>query len=182
MDRRRRKTRNSIFSAFTKLLSKKNFSKITVDDIIMTADVGRATFYAHFETKEFLLKELCIELFGHVFNAETGKEYNNGVFSCDAPSSAFLHIFKHVKNNDNNITVLLANDNGDYFMKYFYDGVKGLVLNHVLDFNDKKPKELPDDFWIDHVTSVFIDTLKWWIKNGLKETPETITQFFLLSV
>ena len=68
MDRRTRKTREAIFKAFTDLLSLKGFDGITVSEIIEKADVGRATFYAHFETKDFLLKELCEELFCHIFD------------------------------------------------------------------------------------------------------------------
>ena len=70
MDRRQRKTREAIFSAFTELLSKKDFNQITVGEIIERADIGRATFYSHFETKDFLLKEFCEELFCHIFDAE----------------------------------------------------------------------------------------------------------------
>ena len=51
MDRRQRKTREAIFSAFIALLSKRGFEQITVGEIIERADVGRATFYAHFESK-----------------------------------------------------------------------------------------------------------------------------------
>ena len=57
MDRRIRKTREAIFAAFIELLSAKEFAQITVGEIIEKADVGRATFYDHFETKDFLLKE-----------------------------------------------------------------------------------------------------------------------------
>ena len=69
MDRRQRRTREAIFRAFTELLAKKSLDRITVGEIIERADVGRATFYAHFETKDFLLRELCRELFCHVFDA-----------------------------------------------------------------------------------------------------------------
>ena len=67
MDRRQRKSKEAIFRAFIELLSKKDFNEITVGEIIEKADIARATFYAHFETKEYLLKELLEELFCHIF-------------------------------------------------------------------------------------------------------------------
>ena len=90
MDRRQKKTREAIFNAFSELLSKKHYNQITVGEIIERADVGRATFYAHFETKDFLLKELCEELFCHIFDAsEEGGEKHRHIFDCEAPSSVF---------------------------------------------------------------------------------------------
>ncbi|MBE5816515.1 MAG: TetR/AcrR family transcriptional regulator [Clostridiales bacterium] len=182
MDRRQRKTREAIFNAFTQLLSKKNFNQITVEDIINRADIGRATFYSHFETKDFLLKELCEELFCHIFDVIEGHNSHRHIFDCDAPDSVFLHLFQHLQKNDNNILELLSSQNNELFLQYFESNLKELVISQLPLFESRKSDKLPKAFWIDHITSTFVGTLKWWIANGTKEPPEVITEYFFLAV
>ena len=182
MDRRQRKTRDSIFRAFIDLVSEKDFAHITVGDIIERADVGRATFYSHFETKDFLLKELCGELFDHIFEAEAQEMGEGNIFNCETSDSAFLHLFRHLKKNDNNILRLLSCSNNELFLNYFKTNLKCLIKDQMAMFESRKAQELPDDFWIDHIASTFAETVRWWVSGGLREDPETITRYFMLTV
>lgn len=183
MDRRQRKTREAIFSAFIELLSKKNVSQITVGEIIDRADVGRATFYSHFETKDFLLRELCSELFCHIFDrSENGCRDHKHIFDCDSSESTFLHLFRHLQKNDNNILELLSCENNEVFLRYFKKGLREMVSARLTDFDARKNEKLPREFWIDHICSVFTETLRWWIDNGMNESPETINEYFHLAV
>ena len=179
MDRRQRKTREAIFNAFTELLSKKDFNQITVGEIIGKADVGRATFYSHFETKDFLLKEFCEELFCHIFDAENNSEHDHKhIFECDCSESVFLHLLQHLQKNDNNILTLLSSQNNELFLRYFRSNIEILVEEHLALFESKRDENIPLPFWKNHIVSTFAETIRWWIKNDMKETPEAITEYF----
>ena len=183
MDRRQRKTREAIFNAFVELLSEKIYGKITVGEIINRADIGRATFYSHFETKDFLLKELCEELFCHIFDSVSNQpSLHRHIFNCDAPDSVFLHLFQHLLKNDNNILELLAGENNEIFLRYFKANLQRLVISQLSSFEMKNNDKLPESFRINHITSTFVETVKWWIEGGMKESPETITDYFYLVV
>ena len=180
MDRRQKKSREAIFKAFTELLSSKHYSKITVGEIIERADIGRATFYAHFETKDFLLKELCEELFCHIFDAtEEGGERHKHIFDCDAPSSVILHLLQHLEKNDNNILELLACENNELFLGYFKENLKKLIQKKPQIFGINKSEDIPEDFRINHISATFVESVRWWLDNGMKESPKTLSEYFL---
>ncbi len=182
MDRRQRKTREAIFSAFIQLLSEKNVGSITVGEIIDRADVGRATFYAHFETKDYLLKELCEELFCHVFDSIEKEQAHRHIFVCDAPDSVFLHLFTHLKNNDNNILALLSGQNNELFLSYFKKGLSSLIENIPEILSSHRAKCLPKSYFVNYVCSSFVETVKWWVSGGMKESAEEIYEYFTIAV
>lgn len=55
VDRRVQRTQQLLRSALMALIQEKGFEALSVQDIIDRANVGRATFYAHFDSKEDLL-------------------------------------------------------------------------------------------------------------------------------
>lgn len=54
-DRRVRRTRRALHQALIGLMLERGYARITVQDILDRADVGRSTFYAHFRNKDDLL-------------------------------------------------------------------------------------------------------------------------------
>ena len=55
VDRRVQRTQQLLRAALMSLIQEKGFESLSVQDIIDRANVGRATFYAHFDGKEDLL-------------------------------------------------------------------------------------------------------------------------------
>jgi AcrR family transcriptional regulator len=54
-DRRMRRSRDLLFRALVALILEKGYDRITVQDILDRADVGRSTFYEHYRSKDELL-------------------------------------------------------------------------------------------------------------------------------
>lgn len=154
MDRRQQKTRAAIFKAFGILLEHKNYNNITVQEIIDGANIGRSTFYAHFETKDDLLKELCKELFGHIINSAIDCTHTHGLYSdSNAPKSVFCHLLQHLEENDNNILGLLSCESSDIFLRYFKDSLNELIKVQFVNQNRCKNTMLPEDFLVNHISS-----------------------------
>lgn len=176
MDRRQQKTRAAIFSAFIDLLSKKAYSKITVQEIIDNANVGRTTFYAHFETKDDLLREMCISLFDHVFS-DVPRIENTHDFSVttDKTGTIITHILYHLRDNHRNILDILTCDSGEIFLKFFKQYLNDLITKYVV---INKIPEIPEEFLINHISGSFVNMVQWWIKGGLKQSPEELTVYF----
>lgn len=179
MDRRQRKTRAAIFSAFTSLLAKKSYSKITVQEIIDFANVGRTTFYAHFETKDDLLKELCEELFGHIISSAMDCTHTHSLYSDgNTPESVFCHLLQHLQENDNNIIGLLSCESSEIFLRFFKDSLNGLVRSQFMNQDRKANTDIPQDFLINHISGSFVEMVFWWIKGRMKQTPADLDRYF----
>lgn len=179
MDRRQQKTREAIFKAFSILLEKKSYNHITVQEILDTANIGRSTFYTHFETKDELLKTVCKELFGHIIDSAMDKTHTHGLYSKgEAPKSVFCHLLQHLQENDKNILGLLSCESSDIFLRYFKDSLNELIKAQFVNHNRRDSQDLPQDFLVNHISGSFVEMVLWWLKDKKKHTPEELDQYF----
>lgn len=176
MDRRQQKTRKAIFQAFSKLLQNKEYNHITVQDIIDEANIGRSTFYAHFETKDELLNATCTQIFGHIFsdvlNAEKTHDFSK---ENKTLSNKLTHLLYHLQEQKNDIISVLSGESSDVFLLYFKKYLKQLFAEYTKNIQTKAPL----DFVLNHYTSSFGEAIKWWANENMHHPPEEIVAFYL---
>ena len=181
MDRRQQKTRSAIFQAFNRLLSQKSYSRITVQDIIDAANVGRTTFYAHFETKDDLLRELCTDIFDHVVkSARDLSMVHSHMIGSENPVDMVRHILWHLNENSKNITGVLSCESGELFLRYLREYVSQLMAPWLQEI--PAVKDIPKDFLLDHISASFVNVIQYWIKCGMAQSPETMCAYFMAAV
>jgi AcrR family transcriptional regulator len=175
MDRRQQRTKDAIFAAFSKLLEKKRYSSISVQEIIDEANIGRSTFYSHFETKDQLLKTMCRDIFRHVFSEDLMSEETHDFSSMsNGLETRLTHLLHHIKDNENNIIGILSCESGELFMKYFKEYLTELFVAHLDDIEIHAPA----DFVQNYLVGSFSETVKWWIDTEMEYTPEETAGYF----
>lgn len=176
MDRRVQKTRDSIFMAFSSLLSTKKYSQITVQEIIDTANVGRSTFYAHFETKDQLLDELCRDIFEHIFSEDLSSEKSHNFSGATDFEAKITHILYHLKESKHDMKSILTYESADIFWNYFKKYLERLFSGFI---NVEKYHGVPEEFLLNHMAGSFVEMVKWWMKKDMKPEPEVVTGYFM---
>ena len=167
-DRRITKSRKAIYTAFLQLLNQKGYETITVQEIIDLADIGRSTFYSHYESKELLLDELCRYLFHHLFEREK-----------NITTEAYMtHIFSHFKKNQDHVTSLLFSKN-DYFLRQLQKELAHHVYPMVAEDLQVSYPKIPSSYLKHFVVTNFIETLTWWLKKGKSYSEQEVVQFYL---
>lgn len=180
-DRRQRRSRQAIMSAFRTLLTQKTYLAITVQNIIDLADVGRSTFYAHFETKDTLLAALCDDISNHVTarnqHAESSHDFSD---ARPDPQTVITHICYHLRDDHRNLVMMLKGSSRALFLHYFKNSLTEMFKTLWRDGIVKSA--MPEDFLLNHITVAFVGALDWWISKDMQVEPETIAGYFLKAV
>lgn len=179
MDRRQQKTRKAIFDGLSTLLETKRFENITVQEIIDTANIGRSTFYAHFETKDDLLKAMCTDLFHHIIAAELPQESDHD-YSKGSPNLELKlgHILYHLRESKKNLKGILGGESGELFIRFLKQYLRELFREYKNDF----ASDIPEDFLLHHLSGSFAEAVKWWMTEDTKHSPEEVASFYMAMI
>jgi len=175
MDRRQLKSRRAIFGAFSRLLARKHFNSITVQEIIDEADVGRSTFYAHFETRDDLLRQMCSEIFGHIFAEVQSREKTHDFSHSPATlQNRLTHLLYHFLEKKEDITSLLSGESSDLFMQFFREQLKKTFDGAGAAFPGHVPADYADTFYV----ASFAEMIRLWVKKGMTTAPEVLARYY----
>ncbi len=175
-DRRVVKTRQVIQDALFSLMQEKPYHKITIQHVIDRANVGRSTFYSHYETKEDLLLN-CIEhllemLNRYLINYLERKE--DGVRLLPV-----TELFDHIKENIKMMKGLMKTDSSNLFfdkVKAYWNKSIEEYLTAKLPAGAKPP--MPIEILTDHITSTLINLMKWWISNKMPYSSRQMDEYY----
>ena len=201
MDRRVQKTRKLLQDALIELVADKGYEAVSIREILDTANVGRSTFYAHFQDKEQLLHsilERLDELFEkHTKQLREATKNSEGVdlMKLSPNLSPTLSLFEFVGQHHRFFKSMLANRGYGIFAKPVYDyvfvHVHGIftqpVHNEALaklhaPFQGLIPREkygsLESEIAAHYFVSALMGVLVWWVEKDMPSSAEEIDRLF----
>jgi AcrR family transcriptional regulator len=201
LDRRVQKTRKLLQDALIELVAEKGYESVTIKEILDQANVGRSTFYAHFQDKDQLLHSILDRL-DELFDQHKKQviEATKNVGKIDITDlslgpSPTLSLFQFVGQNHRFFKAMLGNRGYGIFAKPVYDyvfsHVHGLFTQPIHDdvFAQlhgslqlprlrEKPSSFESEIAAHYFVSALMGILVWWVEKDMPCTVEEIDGLF----
>jgi len=162
-ERQREQSRQMIENAFFELLREKEFSQITVSEIVKRADVARRTFYRLYEKKESVIA---------VYFQNLCEEYKNGhtqIESYDLKQVARDYFEFWYIQRDKLLTFYRAG-----LQDLLYYGISSASTEVIRSrIQDEQLRKMPEvEYFATYSVGGFINLLIRWIEKGMEGTPQ----------
>ncbi len=170
-DRRVQRTRELLQSALMQLIKEKGYDAITIQDITERANLGRTTFYLHYQGKDELLLDHHTDFIAHLNLERLSRDELLG----DNPTPAMVSFFAQTYNGQAVYLAFTRTKDADIIMR----GVRQRMADSLQDslrtaFPDSTPN-LPMDVLTHYIIGAQLSLVDWWITNRKPYTPEQIT-------
>lgn len=167
-DRRVRKTKELLKKSLIDLLKHKSINSITVKELCEKADINRGTFYLHYKDVFYMLEEIENELFVEFQDLLLSHEISPGHVTT---KPILEDIFTFIASNRDFCMVVLCERGDMVFVKRIVSLIYEKGYNDWSNIFNQNDKELYDKCY-SFILYGAIGLIDYWLKNGLKESPE----------
>ena len=178
VDRRIQRTQQLLRSALLSLIQERGFEALSVQDIIDRANVGRATFYAHFESKEDLLASGIEEL-----RASLETYQRQGLAQPKAVDDrlfAFsLELFAHANAHRDVFQAMVGKRSGAVIQQLLQKMLVDLVRTEVSPIRGKGAAgSMPIEAAVQFIGGGLFGLLMWWGNGKMRMPVEDVNALF----
>ncbi len=172
-DRRIQRTRQLLQDALIAVILEKGFDAVTVQDVIDRANVGRSTFYAHFQDKE----DLLLSGFEHL-REEFEKHLLSASVASGNPWDLSLSMFQHAEGQRPLYKALAGKQGGNIALTHIQKYLSVVLLSHMKKQLGKRKQSPPPEIVAHYISSSYIALLSWWLDNDSPYSAEQMDAFY----
>ena len=175
-DRRVRRTRLLLHEALISLIIEKPYQSITVQDILDRADVGRSTFYSHFQDKDDLFRygfELMLDALTRHMDA------SNHTSGPPTPALPILELFQHIQENNRLYKALIGGQGLELMFEYGQQALSERIERHLeTQVQNRGEISIPLPVLSTYLAGTLITLLQWWLDKHMPYSPEQMDAIY----
>ncbi len=174
MDRRIQRTRLLLQDALLALILEKGYDAVTIQNVIDRANVGRSTFYAHFQDKEDLFLSEFETMRTQFEQHLVGQSVTDG-----SPWDLSRMMFQHAQDQHQLYKALAGKQGGSVALTHIQRYLSALLREHLKpQFSRKKNAQVPPDVLAHYLVSSFMALLTWWLDHDLPYPAERMNDMY----
>jgi AcrR family transcriptional regulator len=176
-DRRVQRTRQLLLDALLALVQERGFDSVTVQDVIDRANVGRATFYAHFDDKEDLLVNAMDPFSAHL--RERQRQALRESAGSDRDAFAFAdELFAHAEGHRSVFRALLGKKGAAIVQRHFQRMQLDLVREELRALAPAGAPAHVVEALSHQIASGLFGLLVWWMEGRSRMTGSEASDLF----
>lgn len=176
VDRRIQRTRQLLHGSLMALIQEKGFEVLSVQDIIDRANVGRATFYAHFDSKEDLLASGIENLRGTL--KERQRQARSAGGSDERPFAFSRELFTHANEHRTVFRAMVGKRSGAVVQQLLQKMLVDLVREEVKETWAEKENETPVEAVAQFIGGGLFGLLMWWGNGKMRMAVDEVDAMF----
>ena len=177
-DRRVERTRKLLEAALLSLIKEKEFDAISVQEIIDRANVGRATFYAHYENKEDLIESGFEGLLATLREAQ--REARSG--APDSPGRLFgfsAHLLAHADRHREIFPAMMSKRGGAFIQHLLRQLLVKVVRDDVRETASRGGSDgAPEEAVVQFVAGGLFGLMMWWLGGNRRLSVAEVDSLF----
>lgn len=177
-DRRVGKTVGLLHEALGELIREKPYDEIVVQEILDRANVGRSTFYMHYQDKDDLLVSAIHELLGSVLvplKLPTAAGRHERIIAFSLP--IFEHIHRHRQQSASMMGARGRAIIHEHLQRVLADQIAHDLTEHFPE-QKRSGNRIPVDLLRQFLASTFILVLNWWVESRNPLPPKEAQALF----
>ena len=174
MDRRIQRTRSTLHQALMALVLEGPYEAITVQQILDRANVGRSTFYTHFQDKDELL------MWGTEHLRETLAAASRAPGAAPDPLRFSRAMFEHAHGYRKVYRALVNSSVWPHVRQRIQNILADLIRRETASARrqSRAKSKLPQELFVHYLASTLMTVVTWWVDHNNSLSPEEIDEVF----
>lgn len=177
-ERRKQRTRDALKQSAITLILEKGFDEVSVQDITDHADLGRGTFYVHFNDKEDIAWTAVREGFD-ALDQDIQRSYYGREQSPRLEYLVWLRKFQYAAEHRELFMVMLGGKGASWMTERIIEYLVAAMVQHMEEGSCFPHVKTPPKIYAEVVTGGLVRLIQWWLQTPNDYTPKQMAdQFF----